>query len=47
MESMTQKTNPYVRLSAAQFYLARRGGWSERHDASLNVTIGGHSLGIR
>jgi hypothetical protein len=46
MDSMTQKENLYIRLNAAQFYLARRGGWSEKRDNSLNVTIGGHTLSI-
>jgi hypothetical protein len=45
-DTMTKSKDEHLRLKAAQYLLSRRGGWSEKNDPSLNVTIGGRTLSI-
>jgi hypothetical protein len=46
MKAMTQPEDRYIQIDAAKFYLARRGGWSERKDTSLEVTVGGLTMNV-
>src|SRR5271167_248660 len=44
-DAMTKSPQEYLRVSAAQFYLGRRGGWTDR-DSHVEVNINGQPVSL-